>query len=693
MNHIQLYLNDQLADLSDDSPIALTFQINNLAEVQNQQGNTSNQFKLPLTQNNREILGFPDDITLCTNIPYTQLQARYIVNGIEVMPNAIAEIQQVDDNFADVVLLSGNVDFFDAIDGKLYDMGDSTTIYGVGEPWQPYDHAWTLDNIYTSQAKTDGWIWPIVDYGQISTADFTQSVNVRQMRPGFFLHTAIELLCKQAGYKASGPLLQNPLYQKLIVQFANDSFEHGTDYQNTPSSLGCIVATSATQPFTDRERQNDSGGLIAFNNVLNNADNNFNAGSATYTASAAVSVTLSFTFNCKLTGQTNNDQALNAYVFFRIYNGADSADEVKTPFGLMDNPVITRVTGFGAKFGYKEFKNQKISFDTVLAQGQKVQVGYSFGGGDRHNTLFEIYAGSQFQVLVQDQTVLYTQTIQCERIFPDVSQKDLLKDTLQRFGIICQTDINSKTINFSSLKEIVGNIPNAKDWTGKVVNQGKQVNYQLGNYSQKNWLRYKFDEGVPIDVMPRYFADDFITIKDKTINPGTPEQDLFVSIFAPSPNRPYYGGTIAQILKIDTSTDANAVDFSISTQPRLLVDNKYDLRNAGKTVTLTDGVGGNRVINDIISTPYFYKSDGEYSLCWNDKELPGLRSTYYPELQKVLQQTKKIVRYLLLIPRDITELDLLTPIYLQQDGAYFYINKIDSWRKGQPCKVELVRLG
>jgi len=135
MNHIQLYLNDQLADLSDDHPIALTFQINNLAEVQNQQGNTSNQFKLPLTQNNRQILGYPDDITFCTNTPYTQLQARYIVNGIEVMPNAIAEIQQVDNDFADVVLLSGNVDFFDAIDGKLYDMGDSTTTYGVAKLW------------------------------------------------------------------------------------------------------------------------------------------------------------------------------------------------------------------------------------------------------------------------------------------------------------------------------------------------------------------------------------------------------------------------------------------------------------------------------------------------------------------------------------------------------------------------------
>jgi hypothetical protein len=73
--------------------------------------------------------------------------------------------------------------------------------------------------------------------------------------------------------------------------------------------------------------------------------------------------------------------------------------------------------------------------------------------------------------------------------------------------------------------------------------------------------------------------------------------------------------------------------------------------------------------------------------------LPGLKTKYYPEFQKILTQTKKVTRYLLLTPRDILELDLHIPIYLQQDNSYYYINKIDSWRKGLPCKVELVKLG
>ena len=149
MTNIQLYLNDQLADLSDDSPIALSFQINNLADVKNQQGNTSNQFRLPLTQRNRQLLGFPDDIAFTTMLPYRQIPAKVIQDGLEIIPYGIAELNGIEQDMANITILSGNVDFFDAIDGNLYDMGDSTSQwsnYGTNLVWKPYDHTWKKFN-------------------------------------------------------------------------------------------------------------------------------------------------------------------------------------------------------------------------------------------------------------------------------------------------------------------------------------------------------------------------------------------------------------------------------------------------------------------------------------------------------------------------------------------------------------------
>jgi hypothetical protein len=201
-------------------------------------------------------------------------------------------------------------------------------------------------------------------------------------------------------------------------------------------------------------------------------------------------------------------------------------------------------------------------------------------------------------------------------------------------------------------------------------------------------MKYKEDDGV----LPKGLANSQINVADKTL-PAT--ADLFESQFAPTLNRPYIGGSIAQIKMIDINSDSS--DFDIGVSPRILIDQKLALN--GKVVKFTDG-NNSIMVNDTLSVPYFYKPDGDYNLCFGDMPgagvnttLSGLKSTYYPELGKILQQTKKVVRYFLLTPRDILDLDLLIPVYLEQDSAYYYINKIDSWRSGQPTKVELVKLG
>jgi hypothetical protein len=676
---MQLYINDQLADLSDDNPIALTFQINNLADVKNQQGNTSNQFKLPLTQRNRQILGFPDDLAFTTNLPYQKYQAKLIQDGLEIIPYGIAELNGIDQDTANITILSGNVDFFDAIDGKLYDMGNSTSVstnYGQNLLWQQYDHTWDVDNVAGSQTKTEGWIWPVVDYGAIDIADFTKPVNVHYQRPGFFIKTAIELLLKSAGYKATGSLLADPLYPLMICQFSNGSFEHGTDYQNQPDNLGCIA--SLAQDLTIQHKNvSDPAGTVIFPDVKSNPTGLYNAGNGIYTTDQIISVTITLNIpSFYFYGNYNGDYNANVDIIIMYIDPVNGEVPLgNLNFYLSGNPLLIRDPD-RYRFGHTTTPNSKLSVQTELPKNGAIRIAYRFNGYTQSN--FTIGEGAKLTITTDGHQVLYGQKIQCERIFPDISQKDLLKDTLQRFGIICQTDNASKTISFNSLRDIVSNIPVAKDWSNKCLNQGKQVAFQLGSYAQINYMQYQNDD----NVLPQKFGWSQISIADQTL-PASAE--LFTSPFAATLNRPYYGGTIAQIKTIDDKSDS--MDFSISVSPRILVDQKTVLPN-GKTVTFTDGNGNNRVINDVISTPYFYKSDGTYSLKFDD-----LRKKYYPELEKILTQTKKIVRYLLLTPRDILELDLLIPVYIQQDSAYYYINKIDAWRKGQPTKVELVKLG
>jgi hypothetical protein len=701
MTSIQLYLNDKPVDLSDDNPIALTFQINDLAEVKNQQGNTSNQFKIPLTQNNRSILGFADDISIQSQTPYTSLQAKIIQNGIEILPNAIAEINEVDDNTASITILSGNVDFFDALGGQIADMGDSTSQwsnYGSNLPWKPFDHRWNLDSVANSQKHTEqeGWIYPIVDYGMIDPVDFTQPIDVRNQRPGFFIKKAIDLMIESTGYTAKGSLLADPLYPLLIAQFSNGSFNHGLDYQNQPNEKGIIVTKSIQQTakFIEHDPVNQTKGIITFNSVESDPSSFFK--NNTYTPTEVISVTATLIIpSIYFYGHISSSDESNLNIYITLLDSNANVNLATLNINFSAGFTRQKKTNGSNEFGYTTLSNQKLSFSTDLSPAtfEGLQVTYEFQGLSGSN--FTMSAGTSFQITPQNSDVKFGQMIQCERILPDMSQKDFLKDTFQRFGIICQTDVYTKTITFSSLKDIIANIPVSKNWTSKCIDQGKQVNYKLGSYTQVNSMEYQTDA----NLIPIKFGWDQLIIYDQTLS-AVPA-DLIVSKFGPTFNRPYIGGSIAQIIMIDNTTApvSGPADFTISVAPRLLVDQKLQL-NGETTVTFIDGTNTPIPINDTISVPYFYKPDGDYNLCWcdmpgitTDKKLPGLKSKYYIDLQKILQNTKVIVRYFLLTPRDIAELDLLTPVYLDQHNAYFYINKIDNWRKGQPCKVELVKLG
>jgi hypothetical protein len=525
--------------------------------------------------------------------------------------------------------------------------------------------------------------------------DFTQPVNVRNMRPGFFIKTAIDLLLQSAGYKGTGSLLVDPLYPLLIAQFSNGNFEHGTDYQNQPDNWG-IAVENLMQTSLSYPNVSNPTGVLNWYSINSDPSRQF-SGNTTFTSNQVnnviITVTLPHLFLYGRITPTNFSSTLS--VFIRIHQpGLPDITPAQLDFSFNgygeypgDPKGWSRVPGTNGNkiIGSRSFYNSVLSYQTTLPAGASVDVYYEFTGYTGSHAY--IYPNATFSVKSQNGTVQFGQTVQCERIFPDISQKELLKDTLQRFGIVCQTDNNNKTIAFNSFKDIVNNIPIAKDWTTKCLDQGKQVAFQLGNYAQVNYMQYQEDA----NVLPLKFGWSQINIANQTL-PASAQ--LFVSPFGVSLNRAFYGGTVAQIRMIDNTSGSD--NFSIGVVPRILIDQKLDIGALGKTITFTDGAGNNRYINDIISTPYFYKPDapepqtgyGRASLLFDD-----LRRKYYPELEKIQTQTKKVVRYMLLTPRDILELDLLIPLYIQQDGAYYYINKINAWRKGQPTKVELVKLG
>ena len=92
MEGFELYLNEKYIELSEESRIGLTLIANDIGSVQNKRANFSNQFKVPKTGNNLINLGYPNDLNGQSDLPYTKLSCRAVQDGVEIITNGYAII-------------------------------------------------------------------------------------------------------------------------------------------------------------------------------------------------------------------------------------------------------------------------------------------------------------------------------------------------------------------------------------------------------------------------------------------------------------------------------------------------------------------------------------------------------------------------------------------------------------------------
>ena len=78
---MRIRVNDTILDQFENTVIAETFESNNLGDITNRTGGFTNNFELPLTAKNRNVLGFPDDLNIDNDNPYRKIAAELIDVG------------------------------------------------------------------------------------------------------------------------------------------------------------------------------------------------------------------------------------------------------------------------------------------------------------------------------------------------------------------------------------------------------------------------------------------------------------------------------------------------------------------------------------------------------------------------------------------------------------------------------------
>lgn len=243
----ELYIDDQLADLSDTSPVALTLQVNNLAELKDRQSLYSNSVKLPKTSTNRKIFGFADENPFTQNQPYQTQQLKLVQNGIEVITAGQVVLKTVS-NFFEVQLSYGLKGLNDALKKNVYDTNgflssiDDAKLVDLNWADIP-NFTFDLATIVASQSGT-GVLWPVIDYGSnSSTFTLNQSsvISTHNFRPAVSFRQIFDRMQRYTGYTFFGGTAYSDGLDDYIPLCDTDLKDYqGTKYYDTFLQLSVV---------------------------------------------------------------------------------------------------------------------------------------------------------------------------------------------------------------------------------------------------------------------------------------------------------------------------------------------------------------------------------------------------------------------------------------------------------------------
>lgn len=228
---------------------------------------------------------------------------------------------------------------------------------------------------------------------------------------------------------------------------------------------------------------------------------------------------------------------------------------------------------------------------------------------------------------------------------PDMKQVDFLKGVFQMLGLFVIASGKGQ-ITVASFNDLHENKKNAYDWSEKVRSKLPvfgRTTYKLDDVARNNIFKYKDDDTVYGD----YSAN--IQVDNKTLEY---EREAVTLPFAASDQR----GGLAYI-----------------------PINIYNNDGSGEYRTVEP-----RIIRRILD-------GGTYKGTFAGLEWPSLIEKYYNGYEKLLDRSKVLELVVKLSPVDLKILDMTTPVYLKQYGAYFAILEIKTGDNNL-CDVKLLKL-
>ena len=488
---LDLIINGRRAEVSRSTPIALTYVMNDLAELRNIQSNRSNRFKLPMTRRNREIFELSEELSSETLIPYRRLDVIVIQDGVQIVPEGSLELTMSQSEYLAVVL-SGNAGFFDRIkDKRLVDLDLSE-----------FSHVWDFQRIVDSRIhdSSDGYIYSVINYGNL---DDTNVVDTRLQFPAMFAKALVDKIMEETGFSVSGNILTKlisppgtnnavrvNIWENLILPFTNDTFTHADIFKTSrlfraglSSDINAITPTDPLEAII--------GVVIPLNDDSSTGlfDNGDHYSTSTFVYTIDEVSSQKFFLDVLVETTVFDDVLVNIRITKNRIDGVSGGDTLATQNFLVN--IIEGEKLFQIEADFTDFQiGDRITATINVLRG--------FLGANPNpipvTSGFFVRQSGTFFFNDVSTDVLVGSTIDPARHLPDMTQTQFMKGVFQMLGIMPQASSIDKTIPLIRLEDIYDNQDKALNWSDKMdASQRPAVGYSIGNYAQVNKLKYSED--------------------------------------------------------------------------------------------------------------------------------------------------------------------------------------------------------
>jgi hypothetical protein len=316
-----------------------------------------------------------------------------------------------------------------------------------------------------------------------------------------------------------------------------------------------------------------------------------------------------------------------------------------------------------------------------------------------------------------------TTTINPQDYFPDISQRDFIREIFKLQNIVAVEANNVVTLKyFKGLETATSqNLVLNTDNTKTIYNTFK-------TYSQTNELKYSDDdivEGTDYDssflvnsetlplsgtiIQSKFFPCDLGEALVPNVRSTVAAWDVeyFKSAvnFYPSSgtlnfttNHPFEGNIgdivtgIGRIVTLDATKESGTVSTNFTSSTSVNIPPYYRYKSNGRTmqvVSIEDASLYNMHYNGVVFSSNQPAKRAEFTTAmkWDN-----LKTEYYQLLVDSMEKPFIIKAWINIPTISLLTLNPLAPVYVEDYNAYFYINKLEQWRLNTSARVELIEI-